>query len=213
MTMGSYHQFLCPILLIISMVILASSSSSQAYKFIVGGKDGWVVKPSEKYSHWAERNRFQVNDTLYFKYKKGSDSVAVVTKEDYDACNPKNPIHIMDGGDSTFQFDRSGPFFFISGNVENCQHGQKLIVVVLAVIHNQHHHSDQSPSPSAPPSSPVPPPAEAQPHVRSGPSPMPSPGPSGIEAPAPAPASHSGSTRLGGVALGVSVGVALLFFV
>lgn len=149
-----------------------------------------------------------------FKYKKGSDSVAVVTKEDYDACNPKNPIHIMDSGDSTFKFDRSGPFFFISSNVENCQHGQKLIVVVLAVIHHQHHHSNQSPSPSAPPSSPVPPPAEAQPHGWSGPSPMPSPGPSGIEAPAPAPASHSGSTRLGGVALGViSVGVALLFFV
>ncbi|XP_059625380.1 early nodulin-like protein 18 [Cornus florida] len=45
----------------------------------------------------------------------------------------------MDDGDSVFKFDRSGPFFFISGNKENCQKGQKLIVVVLAV--RNHHKS------------------------------------------------------------------------
>ena len=37
---------------------------SQGYKFYVGGRDGWVTSPSERYSHWAERNRFQVNDTI-----------------------------------------------------------------------------------------------------------------------------------------------------
>jgi hypothetical protein len=37
---------------------------SRGYKFYVGGKDGWATNPSERYSHWAERNRFQVNDTL-----------------------------------------------------------------------------------------------------------------------------------------------------
>lgn len=50
-------------LLVILMLGLASSSS-QAYKFIVGGKDGWVLSPSENFNHWAERHRFQVNDTL-----------------------------------------------------------------------------------------------------------------------------------------------------
>ena len=40
-------------------------SSSVAYNsFDVGGKDGWVINPSESYNHWAERNRFQVNDSL-----------------------------------------------------------------------------------------------------------------------------------------------------
>ncbi|KAK8537821.1 hypothetical protein V6N13_096376 [Hibiscus sabdariffa] len=29
-----------------------------------GGRDGWVVNPSENYNHWVERMRFQVNDTL-----------------------------------------------------------------------------------------------------------------------------------------------------
>jgi hypothetical protein len=40
------------------------SSSSSAYKFYVGGKDGWVLNPSESYNHWAGRNRFHVNDVL-----------------------------------------------------------------------------------------------------------------------------------------------------
>lgn len=39
-------------------------SSSEAYVFYAGGRDGWVVDPAESYNHWAERNRFQVNDTI-----------------------------------------------------------------------------------------------------------------------------------------------------
>ncbi|GAU27137.1 hypothetical protein TSUD_104460 [Trifolium subterraneum] len=131
--------------LIMSMTIL-SFSLSYGYKFNVGGKDGWAVKPSQWYGQWAEENRFQINDTLYFKYNKGSDSVLVVSKEDYYSCNIGNPIQKLDGGDSTFTFDKSGPFFFISGNVENCKKGQKLIVVVLS----PNHHRKQGPSASPP---------------------------------------------------------------
>ncbi|KAL9383331.1 hypothetical protein Peur_023654 [Populus x canadensis] len=113
-------------------------SSSVAYNsFDVGGKDGWVINPSESYNHWAERNRFQVNDSLVFKYNKGSDSVLRVTKDDYSSCNTKKPLKTMDSGSSVFQFDKSGPFFFISGNEDNCRKGQKLIVVVLAVRKKQ----------------------------------------------------------------------------
>ncbi|KAG6756437.1 hypothetical protein POTOM_039866 [Populus tomentosa] len=109
-------------------------SSSLAYSSLyVGGEDGWVTNPSESYNHWAERNRFQVNDSLVFKYNKGSDSVLRVTKDDYSSCNTKKPLKTMDSGSSVFQFDKSGPFFFISGNEDNCRKGQKLIVVVLAV--------------------------------------------------------------------------------
>jgi hypothetical protein len=49
--------------LIISMVIL-SFSLSYGIKFNVGGKDGWAVEPSQWYGQWAEKNRFQINDTL-----------------------------------------------------------------------------------------------------------------------------------------------------
>ncbi|XP_047171583.1 early nodulin-like protein 1 [Vigna umbellata] len=101
----------------------------------------WVPNLSEDYTHWAQRNRFQVNDTLLFKYKSWSDSVLVVKKEDYYSCNTNNAMQEMDGGDSMFTFVKSGPFFFISGNAQNCQRGQKLTAIVLAVRHNKLTHS------------------------------------------------------------------------
>lgn len=55
------HRYICLIFLV---SFLSFVSSSKAYKFDVGGKDGWVLKPSEDYNHWAGRNRFNVNDTL-----------------------------------------------------------------------------------------------------------------------------------------------------
>ncbi|XP_078151233.1 early nodulin-16-like, partial [Carex rostrata] len=106
---------------------------SHAYTFYVGGKEGWVLHPSESYSDWSSKNRFQVNDTLVFKYKNGEDSVLEVNQQDFDQCNLSNPIQKMDTGDSVFKFNRSGPFFFVSGTGDRCKQGQKLAVVVLAV--------------------------------------------------------------------------------
>ncbi|KAE9590618.1 putative cupredoxin [Lupinus albus] len=108
-------------------------SSSQAYKFYVGGKYGWVLNHSEDYNPWAERNRFQVGDSLFFKYEKGSNSVLVVNKDDYEKCYKKKPLKKFEDGNTEFQIDRSGPYFFISGKDDNCEKGQKLIVVVLAL--------------------------------------------------------------------------------
>ncbi|KAI4322691.1 hypothetical protein L6164_022361 [Bauhinia variegata] len=193
-------------------------SSSQAYKFYVGGKHGWVVKPSEEYNKWAERNRFQVNDTLYFKYKKGSDSVLVVKKEDYDSCNTKNPIKKMDDGDSSFQLDKSGPFYFISGEVDHCRKGQRIIVLVMAM---RPKHQSPPPPASAPPSAaPVPSPAAHSPPAGSPGAAEPSEEPSSSSAPAPSPSensNHSGSTRVGGsvnvaVGVGVTIGAILMIF-
>ncbi|XP_059658451.1 early nodulin-like protein 1 [Cornus florida] len=84
---------------------------------------------------------------MVFKYKNGSDSVLAVKKDDYDKWNTKKLIMKMDDGDSVFKFDRSGPFFFISGNKDNCQKGQKLIIVVLAV-RNHHKSPPSTPSPA-----------------------------------------------------------------
>ena len=68
-----------------------------------------------------------------FKYKKGNDSVLVVDNKDYYSCNISNPIKKFDDGCTEFKFDRSGPFFFVSGAPGHCNSGQKMIVVVLAV--------------------------------------------------------------------------------
>ncbi|XP_044467109.1 early nodulin-like protein 1 [Mangifera indica] len=198
------------------VMLLGLISSCHAYKFYVGGKDGWVLKPSENYNHWAERMRFQVNDTLYFKYNKDSNSVLVVNKDDYFSCNTKNPVQSFSDGDSVFHFSRSGPHYFISGNADNCNKGQKVIVVVMAVRHH-HHHAPPTPSPAAasPVVSPSPashpslsPPVES-PQTSTPPSTLTEPpkSPSDVEIPAPTP-SKSGSVGLAsslGSALGFSV--------
>ncbi|KAJ0801634.1 putative Phytocyanin domain, cupredoxin [Helianthus annuus] len=146
----AFHKSICFLLLI----FITFMSSSHAHTFQVGGKDGWTLHPSENYNSWSSRLRFLINDTLHFKYDDGSDSVLVVNKSDYDGCNVNNPITKLDGGDSSFKFDRSGPFYFITGNKSNCDQGQKLTVVVLAL-------RKRSPPPSiaTPPSSSTLPPS------------------------------------------------------
>ncbi|KAL3821209.1 hypothetical protein ACJIZ3_007114 [Penstemon smallii] len=128
--MANFKTYVVPLFLVF---ISCFTCSSYAYQFIVGGNYGWGLNPSEKYNNWAERMRFQVNDTLFFKYKQGQDSVLVVKKDDYDNCIAENYIRLLNDGKSKFKFQRSGPFYFITGNKTNCIKGQKLIVVVLAV--------------------------------------------------------------------------------
>ncbi|XP_057473979.1 early nodulin-like protein 4 [Actinidia eriantha] len=138
------ESHMCLNFVLVLVIVICFLCSSQAhFNFYVGGRDGWVLKSSETYNCWAERNRFQVNDSLVFKYKKGSDSVLVVNKDDYYKCNKDKPTQALEDGDSLFKFDRSGPFFFISGHGDNCEKGQKLIIIVLAVRNNTH----KSPSP------------------------------------------------------------------
>ncbi|XP_065050159.1 early nodulin-like protein 4 [Musa acuminata AAA Group] len=140
--------------------------STEAYIFDAGGRDGWVLHSSESYGDWAKRNRFQVADTIVFKYEKGEDSVLVVSKQDYDAYDVSKPIQKLDGGDSVFKFDRSGPFYFISGTPGNCQRGQKLVVVVVMAVRH-------CPPISSPPSLPLSPPPVSSP--ASPPPPFPEP--------------------------------------
>lgn len=59
-------------------VLLGLVTSSGAYVFYVGGRDGWVSNPSESYDNWAGRNRFQVNDTLGMYSRFGSSVLLVV---------------------------------------------------------------------------------------------------------------------------------------
>ncbi|CAO1944972.1 unnamed protein product [Urochloa humidicola] len=123
--------------LVVAVGLAAVVSSSEAYVFYAGGRDGWVLGPTESYNHWAGRNRFQVNDTLVFAHEQGVTSVLLVTEKDYDACGTRSPVRRLDavgsgGGRSVFKFDRSGPFFFISSDEDRCQKGQKLYIIVMA---------------------------------------------------------------------------------
>ncbi|CAL0303766.1 unnamed protein product [Lupinus luteus] len=170
---------LCFVLVLFTLV-----SISQARIFYVGGNAGWVPNPAENYNQWSGRNRFQINDTLVFKYNNGSDSVLEVTKKDYDGCNKSNPIKKFDDGETEFQFDRTGPFYFISGEDGNCEKGEKLIVVVLAIRGGGK--QTQTPPPStSPPSINTP---ATSPAPSSGP---PAPTPAGSHGPESGPPSVS----------------------
>ncbi|RDX68319.1 Early nodulin-like protein 2, partial [Mucuna pruriens] len=190
-----FQRLLCLFLFLLTLL-----SSSQAYKFNVGGSQGWVPNPSESYNNWAGRNRFQINDIIVFKYKKGSDSVLEVKKEDYDKCNKTNPIKKFENGDTEFKFDRSGPFYFISGKDGNCEKGQKLIIVVLSPRTPPKPSPSPSPKPNpptvSPPASPPTSPSPASPStspspVPTAPSPVAIPPPPANSPPAPGPDTHT----------------------
>ncbi|XP_057765460.1 early nodulin-like protein 5 [Salvia miltiorrhiza] len=123
------------------LFIFFSASVVAGFQFDVGGKTGWMKptgKEPESYNQWAAVNRFHIGDTLYFKYQ--NDSVLVVTAADYLNCNTSNPISNFRDGPTVFEFDRSGFFYFISGRLDHCRSGQKLIIRVM--------HPSEAPSPS-----------------------------------------------------------------
>ena len=140
-----------------------------------------------------------------FKYEKGQNSVLVVNREDYYKCNVENPINKYTDGNTEFKLDRSGSFFFIGGNADYCQKGQRLIVVVLAV-----RNESQTPTPT--PSVPGNPPLLSPPSESPEGSPSPASSPAGDEhSPAPAPhGSAPGLTRPVVWVLGVGFGVSVV---
>ncbi|CAH8314587.1 unnamed protein product [Eruca vesicaria subsp. sativa] len=202
--MGLIKSFDAYLMFVMLIGLVFALGLSNGYKFYVGGKDGWVRTPSEDYSHWSHRNRFQVNDTLYFKYTKGKDSVLEVSQGAYNTCNMTHPISSISDGDSLFVISRSGPFFFVSGNSENCLKGQKLAVWVMSTAH--HSHSPHQPSPSpAPTLSPV---------ALSSPAPSPGVFLSDSEALAPAPGPEKAHNAAGVIGPGVvSLGLVLVVFI
>ncbi|KAJ0966117.1 hypothetical protein J5N97_027255 [Dioscorea zingiberensis] len=129
---------------------------ASATQFKVGESKGWTVPEDPNfYSQWAESNRFQIGDSLLFVYPQGQDSVLLVKQEDYNTCNTSSFIEAYRDGNTVFTLSSSGPFYFISGNQENCLKHESLVVVVMGEKSN-------ATAPSLPPSpsmaSPPPPP-------------------------------------------------------
>ncbi|CAL4976878.1 unnamed protein product [Urochloa decumbens] len=99
-------------------------------EFHVGGPRGWRVPDGNtSYDWWAMNNRFRVGDRLLFRY--ANDSVLVVERPAFDACDAAAPLAAFDDGATTVTLDRPGFFCFISGEPGHCQEGQKLIVRVM----------------------------------------------------------------------------------
>ncbi|KAF9613752.1 hypothetical protein IFM89_010482 [Coptis chinensis] len=115
-------------------VFLFLFSFSEAREFLVGGKtDSWKIpsSPSESLNEWSKASRFNIGDTIVWKYDSKNDSVFQVTKSDYANCNVSSPIAQYNDGNTTVKLEKPGPYYFISGAKGHCEKGQKIIVVVI----------------------------------------------------------------------------------
>lgn len=68
----------------------------------------------------------------------------VVDKWAYYHCNVTSPSSVFTDGNTTINLDNVGPLYFISGDTEHCQNGQRLAVEVMPLL-------PPSPAPSSPP--------------------------------------------------------------
>ncbi|KAF5734086.1 early nodulin-like protein 1 [Tripterygium wilfordii] len=117
------------------LMLVLHFCAATATEFLVGGVNGtWGIPKSrneQEYNQWASKNRFKVDDTVHFKYKK--DSVLVVTEEEYEKCRSSHPLFFSNNDDTVFTLDRPGLFYFISGVDGHCERGQKMIIKVLQI--------------------------------------------------------------------------------
>ncbi|KAF8103941.1 hypothetical protein N665_0182s0048 [Sinapis alba] len=161
-------------------------NKAHAREFAVGGAKGWTVPSgSQVYSHWAEQSRFQIGDSLLFVYQPNQDSVLQVTRDAYDSCNTDAPTAKFADGKTSFALTNSGPYYFISGNKDNCKKSEKVVIIVMADRNGNNATSSSPPSPAPAPSSLPPSPALA-PSGESPPSPPPMTEPP-FETPTPTP--------------------------
>ncbi|RZS19660.1 hypothetical protein BHM03_00052117 [Ensete ventricosum] len=187
----------CGLVLACVAVMIAMAGATQ---FRVGGSKGWSVPDPDamSYNQWAQRNRF------LFVYPPDKDSVLQVGKEAYDACNTKAYVEKYDDGNTVVTFNRSGPFYFISGVEDNCLRNESVVVVVMA------DRSNPSPSPSTPvasepnpspspstASAPSPPPPPSSPPSPAEVTPAPGPAPWGEEPNPPSPPNMASLTTVG----------------
>ncbi|KAL6627236.1 hypothetical protein ACP70R_030962 [Stipagrostis hirtigluma subsp. patula] len=173
--------------LLLLVAALTAARCCALHVYYVGDRDGWRENPAEPFNVWATRHRFQVNDRLVFRYDQ-EDSVLVVSQKHYDACDTDgSQYRLGGGGDSVYALNKSGHFFFISGDTQRCLAGERLVVIVMEVRNASSNPVPVSspplqlpppPSPSAPlpPSNQLSPPAERNSSTRSPSSPVPTPG-------------------------------------
>ncbi|XP_066320551.1 early nodulin-like protein 7 [Miscanthus floridulus] len=98
----------------------AAAAPPAGLEFRVGGPRGWRVPDANtSYDWWAMNNRFHVD----FQY--ANDSVLVVDRLAFDACNASELLAAFADGATKFRLDRPGFFCFISGEAGHCEEGQR----------------------------------------------------------------------------------------
>ncbi|KAG1335313.1 mavicyanin-like [Cocos nucifera] len=125
--MASSIGFLCIIITMAAMNVLAGASSQ--YK--VGDAEGWQLPDAnntDAYKIWASKFTFYVGDSIVFEYK--NDSVVKVDKRGYYHCNESSHGSMFKDGHTVFLLDKPGFYYFVSGDLDHCKKGQRLMIEV-----------------------------------------------------------------------------------
>ncbi|CAN6802506.1 unnamed protein product [Brassica oleracea] len=96
----------------------------------VGDSKGWTMMGVD-YEAWASSRTFQVGDSLVFVYNKHYHDVNKVTPNNFELCEPSNPLERYETGSDTVTLTKPGVHNFICGVPSHCDIGQKLQIVVL----------------------------------------------------------------------------------
>ncbi|CAN6996876.1 unnamed protein product [Brassica rapa subsp. trilocularis] len=96
----------------------------------VGDSKGWTMMGVD-YEAWASSRTFQVGDSLIFVYNKDYHDVNEVTPNNFQLCEPSNPLERYETGSDTVTLTNPGVHNFICGVPGHCDIGQKLQIVVL----------------------------------------------------------------------------------
>ncbi|KAH9317694.1 hypothetical protein KI387_019463, partial [Taxus chinensis] len=117
--------------MLIIIIMQVEGKGDQLFK--VGGLDAWALPPlgmSDLYKRWAANNKFKVGDSLLFLYPPSQDLVVQVREDAYGKCDVSNPMATFNDGNSLFNFNQSGFFYFTSGKSGHCAKSQKLAIAV-----------------------------------------------------------------------------------
>ncbi|XP_072966049.1 early nodulin-like protein 7 [Typha angustifolia] len=141
-----------------SLIIFFTTTSSiifavAAGRYKVGDAVGWRLPDmnnTELYETWASKVTFHVGDSILFTYQ--NDSVVRVDKRGYYHCNESVHGTTFKDGNTLVVLDRPGFYYYVSGYIDHCKKGQRLMIEVIV---------DRRTPPAISAPSPAPMPSEA----------------------------------------------------
>ncbi|KAG5559457.1 hypothetical protein RHGRI_009107 [Rhododendron griersonianum] len=112
-------------LAVIAAVVMGAAADTHT----VGDGLGWTIPPGGKiaYSVWADKETFEVGDTLVFNWNGTHDVARVSTKEEFDNCTANNVTGtIQTASPANFTLDTNVTHYFICTINNHCSLGQKV---------------------------------------------------------------------------------------
>ncbi|KAL1358613.1 hypothetical protein HN51_003865 [Arachis hypogaea] len=126
-------------LLLLAFVVVATSKWRVVAELhhVVGGDRGW--DPDSDLLSWSNHRVFRVGDQIWFTYSVAQGLIAEVeSREEYEACDVRNPIKMYNEGLHTVPLEREGIRYFASTDPQNCKTGLKLHLHILPKDHDHH---------------------------------------------------------------------------